>query len=461
MGVVWIAEHAGLGTRVAVKFIAPERAEGDPSLVDRFRREASVAARLSSPHVVRIFDHGTMDDGTSYIVMELLRGRTLGELLRAEGRLGLPTVTAVVSQVAGALGAAHADGIVHRDVKPDNIFLLDSEYDVFVKLLDFGVAKDSRHTDGPGSLPEAGATAHTVTGALLGTPYYMAPEQLVDGHSDAGTDSWALAVVAYHALTGHRPFVGDSAAEIAQAIHARPPQLASEHVEGLPLAVDAWFARALSVTPADRFGSAIELSRALQAAAGAPGAAPLAHALGTSSAAPRPKTGRSAVDPSGAPPTEIAAPAAGAASRLRAPSRNAWLLVAAAAILAGWGVLTRGPSASGSDTTLRAPEPSASKGIEMAPPGAAHAASVADPSVPGASQSPTSTDPAVSPTGRGSRASTTASASVKSPPAAAASTAPTATTAASGEPRRPAYCDTDEAYVVNEQGHLRPRPECL
>jgi serine/threonine-protein kinase len=258
MGSVWIAEHLGLRTKVAVKFI-DETVAADPSAVLRFSREAEAAAQIKSPHVVQIYDHGLIDDRVPYIVMELLDGTSLGEHLHRCETLGTRATAAILSQVARALSKAHELGIVHRDIKPDNVFLTDSDGEIFVKVLDFGIAK----------LTDDTALAMTSTGAAMGTPYYMSPEQIVSAKSVSGaTDLWALGVVAYECLTGVRPFRADTygglCVEISRGVFAP----ATEMRRDLPRAVDAWFRRALHVDPAERFASARELAEQFQEVVG-------------------------------------------------------------------------------------------------------------------------------------------------------------------------------------------------
>ncbi|HVH46880.1 MAG TPA: serine/threonine-protein kinase, partial [Labilithrix sp.] len=171
MGRVWIAEHLGLHAEVVVKLMAPEMAARSDG-AERFAREAAIAAAIKSPHVVQVFDHGvtasTADEGTPYIVMELLEGKDLGDHLAAHGRMDPKDVVALVVQIGKALSKAHKAGIVHRDIKPDNIFLCETEGgEIFVKLLDFGTAR--RDTQA--------SSRTTVPGQIMGTPYYMSPEQ--------------------------------------------------------------------------------------------------------------------------------------------------------------------------------------------------------------------------------------------------------------------------------------------
>ncbi|MBX3213256.1 MAG: serine/threonine protein kinase [Labilithrix sp.] len=253
MGRVWIAEHQGLHTQVVVKLMAPEMAER-PDGAERFAREAAVCAAIKSPHVVQVFDHGVTDAGTPYIVMELLEGEDLGAHLVEQGRMDPLEVVAFVSQIGKALSKAHKASIVHRDIKPDNIFLCETEGgEVFAKLLDFGTARRETET----------SSRTTVPGQIMGTPYYMSPEQSVGAADiDERSDIWSLGVVAFEALTGHKPFDGASVGAITIAIHGPLPNMTDLAPE-LPAALDAWFARACAQLPGDRFATVREATDAL------------------------------------------------------------------------------------------------------------------------------------------------------------------------------------------------------
>jgi eukaryotic-like serine/threonine-protein kinase len=262
MAELWVAEHLGLGARVVVKFMARELL-GDRGLRERFRREAHAAARIKSPHVVCHLDFDKMADGVPFLVMELLEGETLRQRLDRLGPLSLFETAEVVAHVGHALGAAHAAGIVHRDVKPDNIFVTQSAGVPLCKLLDFGIAADCTGSEKPHL---------TMAGALIGTPFYLSRELALGATSrDRRGDLWALSVVAYECLTGRLPFGGTTVEQVVESIRGGcwlPP---TEQRAELGGAVDAWFERAFHTQPLRRFASALELSASF--AMLAPGAA--------------------------------------------------------------------------------------------------------------------------------------------------------------------------------------------
>ncbi len=269
MASVWLADHLKLDSQVAVKFLDPLLVARSPTLKSRFRREATAAAKIHSPHVVRTFDVGEMEDGTPYIVMELLEGESLGDRLERAGPLSPNEVAAVVVQSCKLLRKAHKLGIVHRDLKPDNIFLVDSSVgasddepdelgfgDVFVKILDFGIAKE---LDRDGSLV-------TMVGSVLGTPPYMSPEQIMSAkETDLRADLWALSVVAYVALTRRLPFGGETAGAVFASVTRGEFTPPGELLGGAP-ELDAFFRRAFANELEERFGSSRELAAAFAAA---------------------------------------------------------------------------------------------------------------------------------------------------------------------------------------------------
>ena len=255
MGSVWVAEHQSLRTNVVVKFMAEDLAKS-PEALARFSREAAAASQVKSPHVVQMLDHGVLENGAPYIVMELLDGRDLEQQLRASGHLEPREVVAIVAQLARALVRAHERGIVHRDIKPSNVFLCDAGGgELFVKLLDFGIAKGQE-------LGIVGST--TRTGSFIGSPYYMSPEQVIGAKDiDYRTDLWSLGVVAYEALTGEKPFQADTVGALALRIHRDELPRPSKVNPALGAPVDAWFMRACAREAAARFASAKELAEHL------------------------------------------------------------------------------------------------------------------------------------------------------------------------------------------------------
>ena len=261
MGAVWLAEHLGLKTRVVVKFMLGGL-DSSPNAKARFEREAEAAAKVKSPHVVQMLDHGVADDGTPFIVMEHLEGHDLGKELSERGAMSPQDVVLIITQVAKALSKVHAAGLLHRDIKPDNIFLVTGEDERFAKLLDFGIAKSHNPEEDDSSLD-----GQTKTGQVVGTPFYMSPEQVTAQKViDARSDLWALGVVAFEALTGRRPFDGPSFGALAVKIATGTPPKPTEVSPSLPPSVDAWFAKACARDPAVRFKSAKELAEGLRAA---------------------------------------------------------------------------------------------------------------------------------------------------------------------------------------------------
>ncbi len=251
MGDLWVARHLGLGTDVAVKFIRDDGHQ-DPAAVARFAREAAAAARVRSAHVVQVLDHG-VSRGSPFIVMELLRGRDLRALLADRGVLSPDETVTIVRHLSRALQKTHTEGLVHRDVKPSNIFLVDGEGDTFVKLLDFGLARG----------PAGDESSQTSPGA--GTPAYMSPEQIAGQPLDARSDVWSIGVLAFECLTGGRPFEGETMGALALSIHGSTlPSIAARRA-GIPTATDVWFSRACARDLGQRFSSAVEASDALAA----------------------------------------------------------------------------------------------------------------------------------------------------------------------------------------------------
>ena len=231
MGAVYRARDMRLDRLVAIKVVRAELL-GDPEARGRFRREAQIVARLHHPSIVAIFDYGTFADGGAYLVMELVRGEDLRRVLLREGRLE-PTRTAkILTNVCGAIEAAHREGVLHRDLKPENILLPGGETDV--KVLDFGVAKliaEDRPLDDSSERSSVDPTTiQTRTGIIVGTPAYMAPEQLHAASTDARTDVFSLGVIAYEMFSGRLPFGRGTLAEVMLAQSRGVPPLSSDDV---------------------------------------------------------------------------------------------------------------------------------------------------------------------------------------------------------------------------------------
>ena len=274
MAVVVEATDRLLGRRVAVKLLFPHLV-GDPDFLERFRREARVAARLSHPNVVAVYDVGTGADGdsagTDYIVMELVEGRTVRQEL-AEGPMPLARAAAVARDVCDALEAAHAVGLVHRDVKPANIMITDAGR---VKVMDFGIAR------------AADADRLTRTGLAIGTAQYASPEQLTGGDVDGRADVYSLGCCLYEMLAGTAPFTGESPLSVAfRQVHETPAPL-HRVAPGLPAALAAVVGRAMEKDRALRYQSAAEMGAELSRVlgGGAVAGAALAGAAGAAAAA--------------------------------------------------------------------------------------------------------------------------------------------------------------------------------
>jgi len=257
-GEVWRARHVALNSRVAIKFLQMASAEKE-SAKRRFTTEAQVAAQLKSPNAVQVFDFGISDNGQPYLVMELLEGETLGRRLERSGRLVPAEAVRLLGQAARALHRAHQLGIVHRDFKPDNIVIYpDDEGHDQVKVLDFGIAKLVGALDEPVDVGESGElSSFTRTGAVLGTPLYMAPEQIRDPAAvDLRADIWAFGVVAFECLAGRPPFKGSSFDQLFEQIQSGLHPAATFVEPSIPKAFDMWFDIACAPDPVKRFGSA-------------------------------------------------------------------------------------------------------------------------------------------------------------------------------------------------------------
>lgn len=256
MGAVYEAEHVKLGRKVAIKVLLEGHSAGSGA-GKRFQREARAAGSIGHPNIVQVFDLGTLEDGAPFLVMELLQGETLAERLEVAGAIPSSLTIEIMEQILSALQAAHEQGIIHRDLKPDNVFLAEDRGGVVAKLLDFGVSK---------SLDE-NTLSLTRTGAVVGTPYYLAPEQARgDRDVDRRVDIWAAGVLMYEALTGMLPFNADNYNALLVKILQQRPVAPSRIRPTLAPALEAVIMTAMAHHADERFATAAEMLDALEGA---------------------------------------------------------------------------------------------------------------------------------------------------------------------------------------------------
>ncbi|MBV8756556.1 MAG: protein kinase [Deltaproteobacteria bacterium] len=241
MGAVYLADDEVLRELVALKVISSSFATDEAGMVARFRREAAAARKVSSPSVIRIHDLGEARPGLLYLSMEYFAGRTLSEVIAQRGLVPLKDISDILTQIATGLEAAHQAGVIHRDLKPSNVLVGERGA---VKLIDFGLATT------------VAAEGLTATGAILGTPHYMAPEQVRGKPVDARTDIYALGALAYHLVCGRPPFAGDNAIAIGFAHLSEPPLPPSQLRKDVPAGLEAAILAALAKPPEDRPASA-------------------------------------------------------------------------------------------------------------------------------------------------------------------------------------------------------------
>jgi serine/threonine protein kinase/Tfp pilus assembly protein PilF/uncharacterized protein YukE len=261
MGVVYIAEDTLLGRRVAIKTLSAGRSGKDPHFRSRFLREARAVSALSHPHIATIHDYGETDDGQPYIVMELVKGETLGDLM-LKGKLTIPRALKIIEQVAEALAEAHHHGIVHRDIKPSNVAI---DHRGQVKVLDFGLAKQIN----PGTIdatdPERQTLVNTQTrdGMVVGTPMYLSPEQALGIDVDARSDLFSLGALLYECIAGKPPFLGRTGIEICAKVIRDDPPAPSQLNANISTELDLVTLKALAKKPEARYQTADEMIRDL------------------------------------------------------------------------------------------------------------------------------------------------------------------------------------------------------
>jgi tRNA A-37 threonylcarbamoyl transferase component Bud32 len=248
MGEVYLAHDEVLARDVALKVLRSHYA-GDEEFAERFRREARRAASLSHPNIVQVFDRGETEDGTSYIAMEYVPGGTLKEQIERRGPFGTRDTAAVGAQIAEALGAAHERGIVHRDIKPQNV-LVSASGDL--KVTDFGIAR------------AASAVTSSASDAIFGTAGYISPEQAMGEPVGPASDLYSLGVVLYEMLTGELPFTADNSIAVCMKHVTEPPRPPKQLNPDVSEGMDALVVKLLAKRPADRYAGAAELLNELE-----------------------------------------------------------------------------------------------------------------------------------------------------------------------------------------------------
>jgi serine/threonine-protein kinase len=269
MGTVYRGTHVLMDKTVAIKVLRPSLA-ADEKIVARFSREARAASRISHPNALSVTDFGEDENGTVFLVMEYLSGRTLKKVIQEEGPLPLPRVVDITRQIADALNAAHQQGIIHRDLKSDNIMLLDTMTGDHAKVLDFGIAKINE----PDGNRDSGSL--TAPNLVIGTPQYMSPEQCSqDSEIDSRSDIYSLGVILYEMLVGHVPFSAESPTMVMLKHLQEPVPSVLDERNDLPASIDRVIARAMAKVPANRYQNVAELIEDLTIASGTAQFAPV------------------------------------------------------------------------------------------------------------------------------------------------------------------------------------------
>jgi serine/threonine-protein kinase len=467
MGVVVAAHHIGLNTKVAIKFLLPEMLKSK-DIVARFAREAQAAVRITSEHVARVHDVGTLETGAPYMVMEYLEGGDLAAWLQQRGPLPVEQAVEFVLQACVAVAEAHGLGIVHRDLKPANLFCVRrADGRLSIKVLDFGISKVTDVGLGPAT-PGAAVTRTT---AMLGTPLYMSPEHMQSSKSaDAQSDIWSLGVILFELLAGRVPFDGESVAELAVKTATQPPPSLRGFRPDVPPGLETVISRCLERDRAQRYRNVAQLAVDLlpfasrRATASVEQISGIIQASGLSlSAITMPATPQVA-DPLATAGTEVPLSSTtpgvpGARSRRRAAV--AGVVLVGALVLAGGGFAVK--------AALRGKQapPAPAVGLVSAPP----APATSEPAVT-ASTAPTQPDVPAAPS-VAAAATTPAPARPTSPsrpasaqpsrPAAAAAQAAASSPAArpASPPATPAALPScDPPYVLDAEGQRHYKPEC-
>jgi eukaryotic-like serine/threonine-protein kinase len=371
MGTVYLGEHRTLRRKAAVKVLKRQFA-ADANMVKRFVEEARAASAVAHPNIVDIHDVGTLADGLPFMLMEYLNGESLGRRLARVGRLSPSEARSVVIQASSALEAVHDRGVVHRDLKPDNLFLVPDSLvpgGERVKVLDFGVAKLRGDLSGGG--------VQTRSGTLLGTPHYMSPEQCrgLNDLIDSRTDIYALGVILYEMLCGETPFQAPSFGDLVVLHVTTPPPRPTAKAPDMPPEMERAILRALEKSPDDRFQTMADFRRALgtisvETMVGAPARAALRPS-------DRPTT------PAAMPATTTLSGTAGETLRVSFYRRAPFVIAGAAVVVALAGVLA----------LSRGRAPTSSNAILVAPPAPAPSPVVAPPPMAPPAQQPAETTP--------------------------------------------------------------------
>ncbi|MEY2934202.1 MAG: hypothetical protein RL033_4951 [Pseudomonadota bacterium] len=342
MGTVYEGENLLIRRRVAIKVMRAD-ASNSAELCARFEREAQIASQIPSDHITEVLDMGELDSGQRFIVMEYLVGESLSERLNRATRLPVPELLGLIRQALSALGAAHRVGVIHRDIKPDNVFILSEKagYSDFVKLLDFGISKIPN---------QPGETTLTQSGMFVGTPSYMAPEQVSGGTASSLWDLYSMGVILYRGLTGETPYKSQQLHELVYKVALGNFVKPSERVASIDAQLDAMVCKAMARFPEQRFQNADEFIGAIDAWLDGPGREQTSPSSRPPPRVPllggtRPMAGSRIPTPQGAMPTTRLTTELGISDRLRSSAWRGW---------AALGIVVFGVAVAGSLWRLRA-----------------------------------------------------------------------------------------------------------